>query len=80
MSVGPDDKMIRVWSFYDAPQEFRDLSPHGGDEDWLAFIPAAVLLADGDYIPWMESGGSFGCCDVSRHAVPGGQIRIGAHA
>lgn len=32
---------IRVWRFDDAPEELRDLSHHGGDEDWLALIPPA---------------------------------------
>lgn len=27
---------ITVWPFQEAPQEYRDLSPHGGDEDCLA--------------------------------------------
>jgi len=68
---------ILVWNFYDAPQEFRDLSPHGGDEDWLAFVPAHV--GDHAYIPWLEMP-AFGCCDVSTHPVEGGEVRIGAHA
>lgn len=71
-------KAIIVWRFYDAPQEFRDLSGHGGDEDWLALIPKE--LKD-EWIPWMESGSSFGCCDVSEHDLgERGIIRIGAHS
>jgi hypothetical protein len=71
---------IRVWRFRDAPQELQDLSCHGGDEDWLALIPPK--LTD-DYIGWMESGSSFGCCDVSEHThpeLPGYVVRIGAHS
>jgi hypothetical protein len=68
---------ILVWSFCDAPKEYQDLSPHGGDEDWLALVPDHM---DGDYIGWLESGGSFGCCDVSRHKVEAGTVFIGAHA
>ena len=30
---------IHVWPFHDAPQAYRDMSPHGGDEDWIALIP-----------------------------------------
>lgn len=73
-----DPRCVHVWRFDDAPPEFRALSTHGGDEDWLALIPAA--LAD-DWFPWMESGGPFGCCDVSEHVLDGGAVvRIGAHA
>lgn len=69
---------IRVWRFYDAPRALQELSPHGGDEDWLAIVPAH--MADG-WIPWMESGSSFGCCDVSRHPrLDGSVVLIGAHA
>lgn len=71
---------IRVWKFYDAPEELQALSQHGGDEDWLALIPPKYC---GDWIGWMESGTSFGVCHVSRHThpeLPGFEIRIGAHA
>ena len=69
--------MIRVWRFRDAPEEFRKLSKHGGDEDWLAHVPAEMAE---DYIGWMETG-SFGACDVSEHKLDDGSVvRIGAHA
>ena len=72
-----EEKMIKVWSFEDAPQEYRDLSCHGGDEDWIAFVPESMK---DDYIGWMEEGTSFGCCDVEEHVIKGGVVRIGAHA
>ena len=68
---------IMVWRYRDAPQEFKDLSTNGGDEDWVAFVPDALTHA---YIPWMEECSSFGCCDVSEYPVEGGIIRIGSHA
>lgn len=72
-----DPRMIRVWRFHDAPADLRALSEHGGDEDWLALIPAP--LAD-QWIAWAEVG-PFGCCDVSEHPLPDGSVvRIGAHA
>lgn len=30
---------IKVWEWSDAPEEFRALSTHGGDEDWVVFVP-----------------------------------------
>ena len=30
---------IVVWRYADAPESLRALSPHGGDEDWLAVVP-----------------------------------------
>lgn len=69
---------IRVWRFDDAPAEWQALSEHGGDEDWLAHVPAALA---GEWPAWMESGTAFGWCDVSDHPLPDGSVvRIGAHA
>lgn len=68
---------IMVWRFHEAPQEFQDLSGHGGDEDWLAFVPSQY---GDEYLPWAESGTRFGVCDVSQHEVNGGRVLIGAHA
>ena len=73
-----DSRMIRVWRFHDAPQEWRDLSEHGGDEDWLAHVPRILVH---DYMPWMNEQSGFGCCEVSEHFLPDGSlVRIGAHA
>ena len=71
---------IRVWKFEEAPEELKALSTHGGDEDWLALIPPKM---SGEWIPWMDDGGPFGCCSVSSHThpeLPGYEVRIGAHA
>ncbi len=70
-------RTIMVWRFEDAPDEFRRLSDHGGDEDWLAYVPESF---EGSWIGWMESGTPFGVCDVSEHKVDGGTVHIGAHA
>ncbi len=70
---------ISVWKFYDAPEKYRKLSGHGGDEDWLAFIPSSTGY---DYVGWCDPDmlGQFGCCDIEEHKVKGGVVRIGAHA
>lgn len=69
-------KPIRVWRFDRAPARYQALSDHGGDEDWLAFVPYEYYNA---YIPWLESP-QFGCCRISEHPVRGGTVWIGAHA
>ncbi len=68
---------IQIWPFYEAPPEYRALSPHGGDEDWIALIPP-----EWNGVPYfLESGSRFGCCDVSEHRLLDGSIvAIGAHA
>ncbi len=69
---------IKVWEWDDAPEEFKALSPHGGDEDWVALVPPHLAQR---CISWLESGSSFGCCDVSEHPLPDGSVvKIGAHA
>lgn len=67
---------IVVWHFHDAPEELRALSRHGGDEDWIALVPAGVEAP-----AWADSGTAFGCCDVSEHRLEDGRlVLIGAHA
>lgn len=71
---------IKVWKFQDAPEELRNLSTHGGDEDWLAIIPPQMT---NKYISWMGEGTPFGVCDVKIYEHPtkeGYEIAIGAHA
>lgn len=73
----PDVDHIAVWPFYEAPGALRALSPHGGDEDWLALVPAAQA---GEYIGWLNHG-PFGVCDISRHELADGRVVcIGAHS
>lgn len=73
-----DRPPIQVWEFEDAPEEFRALSQNGGDEDWIALIPAHLSER---WIGWLEQGSSFGCCDVHEFNLPDGKgVRIGSHA
>ena len=69
-------KCIIIWEWWDAPGELRILSPHGGDEDWVALVPKEMSQPS-----WMETGTNFGCCDVSEHELDDGRrVFIGAHA
>lgn len=36
-----DQNVIYLWRFHDAPKELQSLSPHGGDEEWLALAPVS---------------------------------------
>lgn len=68
---------VIVWSFYDAPQHLRDLSTNGGDDDWIALVPAGYE----HYLGWAEDGGRFGCCCVDEHTLPDGRrVLIGSHS
>lgn len=73
-----DERLIKVWRFRDAPDELRALSPHGGDEDWLALVPPSLVDV---WIPWLSDSGPFGVCDISKKLLPDGNtLYIGAHA
>lgn len=68
---------IRLWRWEDAPQELRDLSPHGGGEYWLALVPPKLV---GEWTPWIDN---LGVCRVTTHLHPElqeYQVIIGAHA
>jgi hypothetical protein len=68
---------IRVWRFREAPLAWQKLSPHGGDEDWLAHVPVHLSKA---YIRWLEEP-HFACFSVSEHPLPdGSKVVIGAHS
>lgn len=68
---------ILVWPFHDAPEEFKMISPHGGDEDWVAYIPKGMSRPE-----WTREGTPFGCSSVTEHQclIDGSLILIGAHA
>ena len=65
----------KIWTFHTAPNYWQALSPHGGDEDYLAFVPDSM-----EEPAFLGNGGSFGCCSVSEHKVPGGTVLIGTHS
>ena len=75
------NKAIKIWRFENAPVKYQELTKHGGDEDWVALVPKEVWKSEYAYIPFLEEGTSFGCCDVSRDKLANGDmILIGAHA
>jgi hypothetical protein len=71
-----DGNCAKIWTFFDAPPEYRQLSGHGGDEDWVVFIPDGVdiypLTWDDSYIQYWGH--------MDRHEVAGGVVIIFAHS
>lgn len=77
VTVPEIERAVIVWRYADAPESLRVLSPHGGDEDWLALVPPS----ERGWIGWAEMGTPFGVCNVSETALPYGfRVFIGAHA
>lgn len=79
MTSTKQNEPIIIWRFYDAPQELRDLSTNGGDEDWIAVLPPAYTK---EWILWMDEGTAFGRCRVDVFPHPskeGYEVRIGCH-
>ena len=46
-------KPVQVWAWDDAPEEYRELSGHGGDEDWVALVSPEW---SSKYIGWLREG------------------------
>ena len=80
----PSAASITLWPFYDAPDEYRELSPHGGDEDWIMFVPDELLSHRCGHstvaFQLDRIRQAIGVCDTSDHRIEGGTIFIGAHA
>ena len=76
--VGSAD--IFIWRYHNAPQELKDLSVNGGDEDWLVIMKEEVQ--DQYYIPFLEEGlsGGIGCCCVDYFKMGDYLMAIGSHA
>jgi len=72
-------KPIKIWRFDSAPEKYKNYFD-SSDADWLAFIPSEVLKEEGDYIPFLEEGTSFGCCCVEKKKVKDGEVWLGYHA
>lgn len=64
---------ILLWPWDDAPEEYRQLSTNGGDEDRVAFVPEKFRKSWLPVSPneWL---------DIDEYEVEGGVIRIGVHA
>lgn len=67
---------IRIWPFAEAPEEYRTLSRHGGDEDWLAYVPRSF---ENRYMPFLEEP-VFGYSVSHYYLQNGDMLVIGAHA
>jgi len=39
MNANMTTPAVFMWSFRNAPEHLQQLSPHGGDEDWIALVP-----------------------------------------
>lgn len=72
---GPE---ITLYYFEDAPQEWQDLSGHGGDEDFLIHVPAGQRASD---LACKLREEVLGRYHVSTQDLPNGdEIIIHAHA
>ena len=75
---------LKVWEFNDAPPEYCELSTHGGDEDWVVFIPHSRVGDSGPFSGY-EHEHEYGCHLsnwgwVQCYEVEYGVVLIFAHA
>ncbi|KHF40717.1 hypothetical protein [Halalkalibacter okhensis] len=70
---------ITVYYFRDAPDQLKNLSNNGGDEDWIAIVPKEFHEWHGE-IDWINSWG-FGSCHVDKYILDNGdKVFIGCHS
>lgn len=74
ITTAPDH--IKIWDWPNAPEEYQALSPHGGDEDYIVFVP--IQLAHGQLDYMLDNRPHYG--DEEPIIVPNGHIYIHAHA
>lgn len=77
--------MITIWAFLDAPEEYQQLSGHGGDEDWIIHCPVKFREYDWPFeLPSIVRGDddyAMGWGFVERHILDNGDmVIIFAHA
>lgn len=77
---------LSIWRYEDAPEEYKSLSRHGGDEDWVLHCPEEATVAywplpiseviSGEEDSYLDFFGH-----VDRHVLPNGDVVvIFAHA
>jgi hypothetical protein len=72
-----EEHFIKMWPWKFAPEGLKALSQSGGDEDWVVFVPQAIL--DTWYEPtWLMYIDTMH--DAQEFIVDGGKVYIGAHA
>jgi len=79
------DQCIKLWRWDDAPEEYRKLSTHCGDEDYILYAPA---IFKEEFLPYVLQGpisGDESYVDgfgkVDRHELENGDVVvIFAHA
>lgn len=73
-----DPNCIQLWYFAEAPEHLRNLSDHGGDEDWLYLIPREIYEDWGGFGPWEKASAFCKTYDVPNE--PDYVVVIQAHA
>lgn len=71
---------IALWRWDDAPRPLRELSTHGGDEDWVAWVPEGVEPPDAWRADRDDRGWTPGLGWLRVYPAPGGCVLVWAHA
>ena len=79
----PPEGCVLLWQFHAAPADLRHLSDNGGDEDWIAVVPAGFT----GHLSFLDKGSFaanwFGCASIDAYdhpTIPGAKVYIGSHA
>lgn len=81
-----DEVVIKVWKWNDAPEKYKALSTHGGDEDYIVYVPEELVEEyhpfhdavwwNEDESAWMAGWGWY----HKPYRIDEGRVIIFAHA
>lgn len=71
---------LQIWYWRQAPEELKQLSEHGGDEDWVAVMRKSWIESEHGQIPYFLETKPFAVCDYSQHEYGDYIVIISAHA
>jgi hypothetical protein len=70
---------IKIWAFQDGPEHLRNMSEHGGDEDWIALVPSNYREVEYTKLNLLDRFVRWGVDAVEVHTTPEGDVYISAH-
>ncbi len=73
-----EDMFVKVWPFEYAPEKYKDLSHHGGDEDWVIEYPKECSFLSRSYFENLCD--RLTVCDYQEIDMDGRTVVITAHS
>lgn len=78
MALNNEDVFVKIWPFEYAPEKYKKLSYHGGDEDWVIEYPKDPSFFQLSYFENIAD--RLTVCDYQEIEVDGVTVIITSHA